>query len=551
MDLMKLDRLAFGGEFEERVRRAIAHMNELNVDEMRMEFTHPNKRWHWGADYMSRWIGAMALLGQYTGEDYGVRTVVQELLDFQEPDGSFGPFTNPHDEQEWFGMGRALPGLLEYYSVDPDPTVLDAARRLADFYIEHYPEPEAIEELCECYPSGLEGMVLLAKLTGEQKYLDLSQRVAEESSVNQRCYYSNETNAQGYRKPLVGHTHCQLLTARGMVDLQENYGNSQFMPAVLDLHTFFVDELQWVSGGIPEFLQIPHINETCSDVDWLRLNLQLWKVTGEQRYFDLAENTILNQLYFDQDDQGGFCFWRGLQGYMGSTFDACCSHHGARALADVMRYTYTTEPGVLWANLFLEGHARPTIDGAEVDVQCTIAYEGESMHVVYTFSNVPTEPFTFRTRVPEWAGTGSLRVNAQEVAARDMAGYVEVARSWYEGDRAELHLPMRVRIVRGQNFGSHVIDERDVCVFYGPRLFSFVDTKNMDLVPPFISLDLSQPIEASGPDRLRAWARTVAGARKQVTLTPLANIGGRPNGIGRIHSVRTPYFRVWLPAEPV
>jgi hypothetical protein len=109
---------------------------------------------------------------------------------------------------------------------------------------------------------------------------------------------------------------------------------------------------------------------------------------------------------------------------------------------------------------------------------------------------------------------------------------------------------MRVRIVRGQNFGNHVIDERDVSVFYGSRLFCFVDTKNMDLVPPFISLDLSQPIEASGPDRLRAWARTVAGERKQVTLTPLANIGGRPNGIGRIHSVRTPYFRVWLPAEP-
>jgi hypothetical protein len=87
-----------------------------------------------------------------------------------------------------------------------------------------------------------------------------------------------------------------------------------------------------------------------------------------------------------------------------------------------------------------------------------------------------------------------------------------------------------------------------VSVFYGPRLFSFVDTKNLEIVPPLVTLDLSEPIEADGPDRLRAWAHTATGQRTQITLTPLANIGGRPNGIGRIHSVRTSYFKVWLPA---
>jgi DUF1680 family protein len=549
MELMQLNRLKFEGEFEERVRRAIDHMNELNVDEMRMEFTHPNQRWHWGADYMSRWVGAMALLSQYTGEDYNVHAVAQELLDFQEADGSFGPFTNPHDEQEWFGMGRALPGILEFYSIDPQPAVLDSVKRLADYYLEHYPKPDEITELCECYPSGLEGMVLLAKVTGEEKYLHLSRRVAEESSVNQRCYYSLETNEKGYRKPLVGHTHCQLLTARGMVDLKDLFGDDTYMQAVFDLHEFYLNELQWVSGGIPEFLQIPHVNETCSDVDWLRLNLQLWKVTGEERYFDIAENVILNQLYFDQDDKGGFCFWRGLQGYMGSTFDACCSHHGARAFSDIMRYSYTTEPGVLRANLYLPGTARPDIHGSETSVRCDVAYESGKMIVRYTFDNPPAQPFTFRARVPEWAGAGSLAVNGTDVAKTASAGTIEVTRTWASGDRVELHLPMTIRIVHGQRFGNYVVDERDVSVFYGPRLFCFVDTKNTELVPPFITLDLSRPIEPQGLDQLRAWARTARGDNAQVTLSPLANIGGRPNGIGRIHSVRTPYFRVWLPAH--
>jgi hypothetical protein len=112
----------------------------------------------------------------------------------------------------------------------------------------------------------------------------------------------------------------------------------------------------------------------------------------------------------------------------------------------------------------------------------------------------------------------------------------------------ELRLPMKVRLVKGQRLGSHVVDPREVGVFYGPRLFCFVDTKNLNIVPPLVTLDLSQDIQPAGPDRLTAWATTVTGERTQIILTPLANIGGRPNGIGRIHAVRTPFFKVWLPA---
>ena len=548
MELMSLSRLKFEGEFDERVRRAIGHLNELNTDEMRMEFTHPTERWHWGADYMSRWLGAMTLLSDYTGEDYGVDGVARELVDFQEADGSFGPFTNPHDEQEWFGMGRGLVGLLEYYQVRRDPAALESARRLGDYYVEHYPPEEEITELCECYPSGLDGIVLLAHLTGEEKYLSLARTIAERSSVNQRRYYSTTVNEQGYRKPLVGHTHCQLLTAKGMIDLNNLFGDARFMPAVLDLHKYFLEDLMWISGGIPEFLQIPHLNETCSDVDWLRLNLQLWKTTGEQVYFEIAENILLNQLYFDQEEKGGFCFWRGLQGHMGATFDACCSHHGARALAEAMRYVYTFEPGVLQANLFLEGAARIDLDGSELAITCTVDYGNDTMVISYALDSPPPTPFTYRLRVPEWAGSARLLVNTQDTASSVRPGYVEAKRTWSSGDRIELRLPMKVRVVRGRRHGQYVLDPNEVAVFYGPRLFCFVDIKNLAVVPPLVTLDLSEDIRPVEPSRLTAWATTVTGERVQIVLTPLADVGGRPNGIGRIHAVRTPHFNVWLPA---
>ena len=35
----------------------------------------------------------------------------------------------------------------------------------------------------------------------------------------------------------------------------------------------------------------------------------------------------------------------------------------------------------------------------------------------------------------------------------------------------------------------------------------------------------------------------------ELILSPLAEVGGRPNEMGRVHPVGTQYFRVWVPAE--
>ena len=74
----------------------------------------------------------------------------------------------------------------------------------------------------------------------------------------------------------------------------------------------------------------------------------------------------------------------------------------------------------------------------------------------------------------------------------------------------ELRLPMRVRVVKGERLGTRIVNPHEVSVFYGPRLFAFVDTKNLEIVPPLVSLDLSEQIQAAGPDTLKAWARTTS-----------------------------------------
>ena len=328
-------------DLDARIRRSIRHLNELNNAEMRMEFTHPNEFWHWGADYMGRWVASMGLLSLYTREDYGVRQVVEELIGYQKADGSFGTYTaDPHDFQEWFGMGRGLVGLLEYYSVHPDPRVLASAVRLGDYYIRDY--PDTAECMYECYSNGLEGIVGLARLTGEDRFLAPARQMAQTSVVFLGIRYSDEVAGNGRRTPCAGQVHCQLSTARGLLDLYELTSDETCLQAVLELHQYILDELLWVTGGIGFYYFRPEENETCADADWLRLNLHLWRLTGETRYMHLAERILLNQLFFNQADNGGFCYLRGLQNRAGSVFDACCSHHGPRAFYDVLNNIYSS-----------------------------------------------------------------------------------------------------------------------------------------------------------------------------------------------------------------
>ena len=72
----------------------------------------------------------MALLSQHTRHDYGSAAVARQLVGFQRPDGTFGTYGDAHEYQEWFGMGRGLVGLLEYFAASGDTGALNAARRL-------------------------------------------------------------------------------------------------------------------------------------------------------------------------------------------------------------------------------------------------------------------------------------------------------------------------------------------------------------------------------------------------------------------------------------
>ena len=557
MNLTDPAHIAVRGEFAQRLQRSIEHLQALNTGEMRRELAAPDARWHWGADYMGRWLGSMSLLACHTSQDYGCAGVAQELIAFQQPDGSFGSFGGQHDYQEWFGMGRGLVGLLDYYTATGDGQALEAARRLGHYYTACYPSLAAF--MRECYASGLEGLVHLAWLTGAESFRQTALAMAEASPVYQRQWYSTTLGERGRRAPCGGHVHCQLSTARGLLDLHELTGEQRFLEPVLALHDFITHEALWVSGGVGFYFNRPEENEACADADWLRLNLQLWRLTGQASFLDLAENTLLNQLYFAQTDSGAFCYLRGLQNRGGATFDVCCSHHGPRALWEVMRYAITAGEREVWVNLFLDATVGLPLgaDGHNTSLDSQLSYEPDHVAVTLTWQDPPPGPLALHLRVPHWAGLADVAVNGQPVETGSGPGYVRLERAWSTGDKVTARYPRRVSVQAGQTLGRHILNANEAAIFYGPHLYCVSDRWNPTVRLHLVRVRWSAETAANdfvaiSSNRLEASALNADGNLVRLVLSPLNEVGGVANGVGRSHPVSVSPFRVWLPvaAEP-
>ncbi len=552
LSMTPLDTISVTGELGDRIERSIVHLKRLDADEMRREFVEPDASWHWGADYMGRWIGAMALLGYHTGNDYGVSAVVRELIGYQREDGSFGSYGDSHDFQEWFGMGRGLVGLLDYHEVTQDVDALESARRLGEYYVAQYPDVGEFQ--VECYANALEGLVRLASLTGEDRYLQTARRVADTSTPVRHVWASMSFGYRGLRTPCAGSVHCHLLAGRGLLDLFEVTREAGYLEAVHALYDHLLSEALSVNGAVGEFLMATEESETCSDADWLRLNLQLWRITGEARYMDMAEHVLLNAIFFDQAETGAFCYRRGVQGRPGASFDVCCSHHGPRAMVEVLRYMFAGEPEGLTVNLFSDAAGRVLVGGEPVgvDMVTSQAVDEHILGVRLTLDPGDDRSFPVRFRVPGWAGGADVLVNGECVADYGAAPAVTVQRRWSTGDTVEVRFPLAVRVVRGHVLGRHTIDDRAAAIFYGPRLFCLTERLNPEHRLDFLRLALpgSEPeraVRVAAPDRLEVPGCGPDGQPLTLSLWPLAATRGWPNGIGRTHPTKAANFKTWIP----
>lgn len=382
----------------------------------------PGRRFtEFSGDVSGRWISSLAAASAAYGESFpALDEVVRRTIALQHAEGYFGKtfhFDDPDDKDMalLWGNGRLLVGLMEYYSLKRDLTVLGSAKRLGDFLLRIGPRFNSKKMADEfsashfassyiCWTQQTEGLAALYAGTRDIRYRDLCAAIS----------------ARIERRP-ADHVHGYLCSLRGTLALYNATGDESHLQRV---------EAAWqevmhsgdmlITGGVPEaWSPKKKRTEGCAECDWLRLNLALWHVTGNLMYLNTAEHVLFNEVAMNQFRSGDFGHARlnelGTPGTVYIRAWWCCTLHGLRAFPDIHRSVFRASNGRIFYDLPIDGH----IKSAEISAHATsrLALDG----TVNIYIDRVSSGQTLTLRKPSWASDLKVTVNSRVMSALSVA----------------------------------------------------------------------------------------------------------------------------------
>ena len=488
---VELEQVCVGGELGDRLERSASHLLSWIGTKSFPSLEQDPANYAWGADFQGRWLDAVSRLARCVDvQKDELDRMAAVILDWQKPCGSFNPGkTFP----TMFGDARGLIGLVEYFCLSGDEKYLEAAKRLADRYPqvcrEVYPDTSKTPETFWA-STVIEGLVRLWEQCKEDKYLRMAKDRIEAVKDQLSGPYS-----QG-PMPDHGHSHSYLNSVHGILrycvaisDLDTD--KQAYMEPVIELWDALASNAMWMSGGIPELLPNSiECDEPCSTGDWLGISLWLWKLTGQVKYLDMAERSLLNHLYFNQLPSGGFSSTSNIeQGFRGLEAWWCCSMHGARSLCEAAQHIYGYDQDNIWVNLFMPSRVKIDVQQSKrVEIELETQYPRDGTVTIHV-NPADEATFNLKVRVPSWIDSTAVtaQLNGDKANVRIDNGLLVISRKWSRGDKVSIGFPMPMRVetdVLGHHehgglpveVDAHTTNAKRIAVFWGPLLLAVFRT---------------------------------------------------------------------------
>jgi DUF1680 family protein len=226
--------------------------------------------------------------------------------------------------------------------------------------------------------------------------------------------------------------------------------------------------------------------ESCNVYNMLKFTRRLFALDPKIEYADFMERALFNHVLASMDPQDGrTCYMvpvgRGVQHEYQDMFRGftCCVGSGMESHALHGDGIYYESGDKLWVNFYAPSTAEWESAGAGVTVVTETDFpEGESATIKLTTDGPPSgkirigptlpRELKIAVRRPYWAGDGfTVKVNGKPVGDLSKAGsYVEIKRTWANGDSIALTLPKRLRL-------EPLLDNpRRVAVLWGPLVLA-------------------------------------------------------------------------------
>jgi DUF1680 family protein len=282
--------------------------------------------------------------------------------------------------------------------------------------------------------------------------------------------------------------------------------------------------------------------ECCCAYNMLKLTRQLYSWTADPRYFDYYERNLFNHrlgaiqlstglsIYFLSLSPGA---WKTL-----STDDRsfwCCNGSALEEYSKLGDSIYYHDADGILVNLFIAS----SLDARHRSVQLRqdTRFPHEPLTTI-TITRTSAVPWTLKLRIPTWTASASLKINGRSLSASPgPSSYLAIHRVWKNGDRVELHLPMRLSaeslpgapqiqsflygpIVLAADLGAQGLTQELISNHQGP-----------DLAKAPLSLPTPRPAGRKLEDWIQPDGKSPlsfrAAAEEPVTFKPLNQLWGR------------------------
>ena len=474
------------GDTAKRLEQAQARLCAPPLDDLDfvlsdVHFTFTRRFTEYSGDISGRLLGALNAAGPVLGCDAPMLpTLMQALPQYQQPDGHFGAeqdlatdINQQRDMPILWGNGRLLLAMAQCVQRAPDERLLEAATRLGKYVLAtrpYYGKEENFRKVggayasgfTTCYPSLTDGLAALAEVTGEERFAEEGRFIARLALLDTE-----------FKKH---HSHGRLVTYTGMLELDRLAGANEFRDAVVQGCARITKHMLLPTGGVTEMFDRDYPrDEGCSEADWIRVNLLLWRATGDTTCLDMAEHALRNHLLATQFPNGGFghntftplrnsgrSFLAGrLEGECSDSY-WCCSMHATQILADLARWGVLGVEDAVLITWLAEVRAKLQCVGQEIaittqrlsPVRWRVQLEGGT-----------NAPITLRLRVPAWAKT--IQVDGSALTAQN--GWAEIAGAGADKRVLDVLFPDAIRLAGPYDDAAE--DNEPVRVFAGPDLF--------------------------------------------------------------------------------
>ena len=430
----------------------------------------PEGKGHSPWEELPYWLKGFGDLGYVLGNERATqeaRRWIEGILSSQQPDGWFGPIeckTRLHGKPDMWPNMVALKALQSFYESTGDTRVIPLMTRYfrwqlavpdKDFLVPDWQKVRAGDNLDSVY--------WLYNRTEEDWLLDLAKKIHEHTDnwTKGVANWHGVNFCQCFRQPALYYQ--QAKDPAFLHAAERNYAEVMGLYGQAPGGLFGADENCRKGFGDPR-----QGAESCSIAEFMHSFALLARISGDPLWADRCEEAALNSFpcamtpdlkglhYLTAPNQpqldrrnhapgiqnGGDMFSYNPYSYR------CCQHNVAMGWPYYAEELWHATPDSgLCATLYAACEVTAKVgDGTAVQIAEATDYPFDE-HVTLTVSTPKAVKFPLHLRIPRWCTDPQLALNGKALAVKaEPLAYLVIERTWADGDKLELTLPMRLSV---------------------------------------------------------------------------------------------------------